>query len=67
VTGRSDGIISTGLYVRPDAGQLGRLAVDAAEGRLVLDTRAVPVHAAPPIAERVTAHGSGPVKFVLTL
>src|SRR3954454_19680347 len=39
-TGERD-ITSTNLYVRPDAGQLRRLAAEAAEGRLMLDTRAV--------------------------
>ena len=53
------GITSTDLYVRPDAGQLARLAADAAEGRLVLETRAVPLEAAVPFAQQVIARGSG--------
>ena len=52
-------ITSTNLYIRPDAGQLRRLAVEADEGRLTLDTRAVRLEDAPPIAQRVTAAGSG--------
>ena len=45
-------ITSTDLYVRADAGQLSRLAAEAAEGRLTLDTRAVRLQDAPPIAQR---------------
>jgi NADPH:quinone reductase-like Zn-dependent oxidoreductase len=59
-------ITSTNLYVRPDAGQLRRLAAEAAEGRLTLDTRAVRLQDAPPIAQRVTTGGSGTPKYVLT-
>ncbi len=59
------GITSTDLYVRPDAGQLARLAADAAEGRLVLETRAVPLEAAVPFAQQVIARGSGSPKYVL--
>src|SRR3954453_15165728 len=59
-------IVSTNLYVRPDAGQLRRLATEAAEGRLTLDTRAVRLEAALPIAQQVTAGGSGTPKYVLT-
>ena len=59
-------VVSTNLYVRPDAGQLGRLAAEAAEGRLTLDTQAVRLEAAPPIAQQVTAGGSGATKYVLT-
>jgi len=59
-------ITTTNLYVRPDAGQLRRLAAEAAEGRLTLDTRAVGLQAAPPIAQQVTAGGSGALKYVLT-
>ena len=59
-------IVSTDLYVRPDAGQLSRLAVEAAEGRLTLDTRAVRLQDAPPIAQQVTTTGSGTTKYVLT-
>ena len=59
-------IVSTNLYVRPDAGQLRRLAVEAAEGRLTLDTRAVRLEDAPPIAQQVTTSGSGTTKYVLT-
>src|SRR3954469_19052006 len=59
-------ITSTNLYVRPDAGQLHRLAAEAAEGRLTLDTRAVRLEDAPPIAQQVTAGGSGTPKYVLT-
>jgi hypothetical protein len=57
---------TTNLYVRPDAGQLRRLAAEAAEGRLTLETRAVPLQDAPPIAQQVTAAGSGTRKYVLT-
>ena len=59
-------ITSANLYVRPDAGQLRRLAVEAAEGRLTLDTRAVRLEAAPTVAQQVTAGGSGTSKYVLT-
>jgi NADPH:quinone reductase-like Zn-dependent oxidoreductase len=59
-------ITSTDLYVRPDAAQLRLLAVDAAEGRLTLDTRAVRLQDAPPVAQQVTAGGSGTPKYVLT-
>jgi NADPH:quinone reductase-like Zn-dependent oxidoreductase len=59
-------IDSTNLYVRPDAGQLSRLAVEAAEGRLTLDTRPVRLQDAPPIAQQVTTTGSGTIKYVLT-
>ena len=59
-------ITSTDLYVRPDAGQLRRLATEAAEGRLTLDTRAVRLEEASPIAQQVTAGGSGTPKYVLT-
>jgi hypothetical protein len=59
-------IVSTNLYVRPDAGQLRRLAAEAAEGRLTLDARAVRLQDAPPIAQQVTAGGSGTRKYVLT-
>jgi NADPH:quinone reductase-like Zn-dependent oxidoreductase len=59
-------ITSTNLYVRPDAGQLRRLAVEAAEGRLTLDTRAVRLQDAPPVAQQVTTAGSGTPKYVLT-
>jgi hypothetical protein len=59
-------VVSTNLYVRPDAGQLSRLAVEAAEGRLTLDTRAVRLQDAPPIAQQVTTTGSGTTKYVLT-
>src|SRR3954469_5796216 len=59
-------ITSTNLYVRPDADQLRRLAAEAAEGRLALDTRAVRLQDAPPIAQQVTAGGSGTPKYVLT-
>jgi hypothetical protein len=40
-------IVSTNLYVRPDADQLRRLAAEAAEDRLTLDTRAVRLQDAP--------------------
>ena len=59
-------ITSTNLYVRPDAGQLHRLAAEAAEGRLTLETRAVQLEAASPVAQQVTAGGSGTPKYVLT-
>jgi NADPH:quinone reductase-like Zn-dependent oxidoreductase len=59
-------IVSTNLYVRPDAGQLRRLAAEAAEGRLTLETRAVRLQDAPPVAQQVTAGGSGTPKYVLT-
>src|SRR3954449_1212474 len=59
-------ITAANLYVRPDAGQLRRLAAEAAEGRLTLDTRAVGLDAAPPVAQRVTIGGSGTTKYVLT-
>jgi NADPH:quinone reductase-like Zn-dependent oxidoreductase len=59
-------ITSTDLYVRPDAEQLHRLAVEAAEGGLTLDTRAVRLQDAPPVAQQVTAGGSGTPKYVLT-
>ena len=58
-------ITSTNLYVRPDGGQLRRLAVEAAEGRLTLDTRAVRLQAAPPIAQQVTTGHSGGHKYVI--
>ena len=59
-------ITSTNLYIRPDADQLRRLATEAAEGRLTLDTRAVRFEDAPPIAQQVTTRGSGTMKYVLT-
>ena len=59
-------IASTNLYIRPDADQLRRLATEAAEGRLTLDTRAVRLEDAPPIAQQVTSGGSGTTKYVLT-
>jgi len=59
-------ITAANLYVRPDAGQLRRLAAEAAEGRLTLDTRAVRLQAAPPVAQQVSAGGSGALKYVLT-
>jgi NADPH:quinone reductase-like Zn-dependent oxidoreductase len=59
-------ITTTNLYVRPDAGQLRRLAAEAAEGRLTLDTRAVRLQDAPPVAQQVTVGGSGTPKYVLT-
>src|SRR3954468_7061350 len=59
-------ITSTNLYVRPDAAQLRRLAPEAAEGRLTPDARAVRLEAAPPIAQQITAGGSGTPKYVLT-
>jgi NADPH:quinone reductase-like Zn-dependent oxidoreductase len=59
-------IDSTNLYVRPDAGQLHHLAIEAAEGRLTLDTRPVRLQDAPPIAQKVTITGSGTTKYVLT-
>jgi NADPH:quinone reductase-like Zn-dependent oxidoreductase len=59
-------ISSTNLYVRPDAGQLRRLAVEAAEGRLTIDTRAVRLEDAPRIAQQVTSGHSGGSKYVLT-
>jgi NADPH:quinone reductase-like Zn-dependent oxidoreductase len=59
-------ITSTNLYVRPDASQLRELAAQAAEGRLTLDTRAVRLQDAPPIAQQVTTGHSGGAKYVLT-
>src|SRR3954469_4269152 len=59
-------ITTTNLYVRPDAGQLRPLAAEAAQGGLTLDPRAVGLQAAPPIAQQVTAGGSGALKYVLT-
>jgi hypothetical protein len=59
-------IVSTNLYVRPDADQLSRLAVEAAEGRLTLDTRAVRLEDAAAIAQHVTTAGSGTTKYVVT-
>jgi NADPH:quinone reductase-like Zn-dependent oxidoreductase len=59
-------IASTNLYVRADAGQLRRLAAEAAEGRLTLDTRAVRLEDAPRIAQQVTSGHSGGSKYVLT-
>jgi NADPH:quinone reductase-like Zn-dependent oxidoreductase len=59
-------VASTDLYVRPDAGQLRRLAAEAAAGRLTLETRAVRLQDAPPIAQQVTTGHSGGAKYVLT-
>jgi NADPH:quinone reductase-like Zn-dependent oxidoreductase len=59
-------ITSTNLYVRPDADQLRRLAAEAAEGRLTLETRAVRLEAAPPVAQQVAMGQSGGAKYVLT-
>ena len=56
-------ITSTNLYISPDADQLRRLATEAAEGRLTLDTRAVRLEDAPPIAQQVTSGGSGTTKI----
>jgi NADPH:quinone reductase-like Zn-dependent oxidoreductase len=57
---------SSNLYVRPDAGQLRQLGALAAEDRLILDTRAVRLDDAPPVAQQVTAGHAGGTKFVLT-
>jgi hypothetical protein len=46
-----------GLPLRPP--QLSQLATEAAEGRLTLDTRAVRLEDAPPVAQQVTAGKSG--------
>ena len=59
-------IVSTNLYVRPDAAQLRRLAAEAAEGRLTLHTQAVRLQDAPPLSQQVTTGRSGGHKYVLT-
>jgi NADPH:quinone reductase-like Zn-dependent oxidoreductase len=59
------GISSGNLYVRPDAGQLTRLAALAADGRLELDIRDVDLAEGPATAQQVAAGRAGGRKYVL--
>jgi hypothetical protein len=59
------GIISTNLYVRPDAAQLARLAARLGEGTLRLAPEPVPLREGPAAFTRVAAGRAGGRKIVL--
>jgi NADPH:quinone reductase-like Zn-dependent oxidoreductase len=59
------GITSTNLYVRPDAGQLARLAEQLGEGTLHLVPEPVPLREGPAAFTRVAAGRTGGRKIVL--
>lgn len=60
------GIRSTNLYVRADAGQLGRLASLAANGHVQLNAYTTALDEGPSTAERVAAGQASGTKYVLT-